>query len=234
MKLAIMQPYLFPYIGYFQLVAAVDKFVFYDDVNFIKNGWINRNRLLVGGESRYFTAPLSGASPNLKINQVKVVSDTAWQSKLRQSLRHAYARAPHFRAVNDLVTDVITMDEVRISEIAKRSVVSVAAYLGLHTQFVPSSTIYANDALRGADRVLDICRRENASVYANLPGGRALYSHAEFAAAGIRLCFIDPRIAAYRQSQATFHGGLSIIDVLMFNAPKDVAMLLACDVHGLP
>ena len=72
MKLAIMQPYLFPYLGYFQLIAAVDKFVFYDDVNFIKNGWINRNRLLISGKVNYITIPLSGASSFLKINQVLV------------------------------------------------------------------------------------------------------------------------------------------------------------------
>jgi len=232
MKLAIMQPYLFPYLGYFQLVAAVDKFVFYDDVNFIKNGWINRNRVLLGGEPRYFTVPLSGASPNLRINQVLVVPDNAWRGRLCQSLRQAYARAPHFQAVNELFTNVIHTDDMRISEIAKRSVVVVAAYLGLRTEFVSSSAIYANDALRGVDRVLDICQHEKASVYVNLPGGRTLYDEAKFTAADIDLRFIEPHLAVYHQCDPAFHAGLSILDVLMFNAPSDAALLLVPDSSG--
>jgi len=231
MKLAIMQPYLFPYLGYFQLVAAVDKFVFYDDVNFIKNGWINRNRILLGSECMYLTIPLAGASSHSKINQVRVDPVSRWRERLSKSMRQAYARAPYFEPVNALFNAVISTDEDRISEIAKRSVTGIARYLGLHTSFVTSSATYANETLRGQDRVLDICRREHASVYLNLPGGRAMYEPGGFAAAAVKLRFIGPRLSAYQQFKLPFHAGLSILDVLMFNAQNEASLLLSCDIQ---
>lgn len=226
MKLAIMQPYLFPYMGYFQLAASVDKFVFYDDVNFIKNGWINRNRLYLSGAVRYFTIPLSGASPFLKIRQIEVQPGAWWKKKLLESVRHSYSKAPHFKAANELLQTTLDSEESSIAAIARTSVRAVCAYAGLDTQFVESSAIYGNDALSGADRVLDICKREQASDYFNPPGGRALYSEEAFAAAGIRLHFVQPRLHAYTQFAAEFQPGLSILDALMFNDARAIRELI--------
>jgi len=227
MKLAVMQPYLFPYLGYFQLVAAVDKFVFYDDVAFIKNGWINRNRILVAGKPAYFTVPLSGASPNLRINDLRTVDGEAWRTKLAESLRHAYARAPYFKAASTLFAEAAVAGESSIAEMAKRSILAVADYLRIETAFVPSSTTYGNAAMRGSERVLDICRREYADQYLNLPGGKDLYEASHFAAAGVALRFIEPRLPAYRQGPGAFQPGLSILDVLMFNSRDEAAGMLA-------
>ncbi|MCC2961427.1 WbqC family protein [Massilia sp. IC2-278] len=226
MRLAIMQPYLFPYLGYFQLAASVDKFVFYDDVNFIKNGWINRNRLYLGGAVRYFTIPLAGASPFLKIRQIAVQPGTAWKKKMLESVRHAYSKAPYFKTANDLLQATLDSGETSIAAIARTSVRMVCAYAGLDTQFVESSAIYGNEQLSGAARVVDICRREKASDYFNPPGGRELYSEDVFAAAGIRLHFVQPRLNAYRQFAAEFQPGLSILDALMFNDARAVRELV--------
>ena len=222
MKLAIMQPYLFPYLGYFQLAAAVDKFVFYDDVNYIKNGWINRNRLSLAGEVRYITIPLAGASSFLKINQILVQKHSLWQRKIIESVRHSYSKAPKFTDVSNLFSEVLLADECCISEIAKRSVVAVSRYLGLKTQFVMSSSRYGNAHYVGSDRVLDICQQENATNYYNLPGGKNLYNDEMFHANGITLRFIKPNLGLYRQFSGEFIPGLSIIDVLMFN-DRDIA-----------
>jgi hypothetical protein len=222
MKLAIMQPYFFPYIGYFQLVAAVDKFVFYDDVNFIKNGWINRNRLYLGGAVRYITVPLSGASPFLKINQVDIQDGEAWRRKILESVRHSYSKAPYFDAVNSLLSGVLLSETTKIGELAKKSVVDIAAYLGLQTEFVHTSTVYQNQSLSGSARVLDICAQEQAQEYHNPPGGRDLYSEREFRERGIKLSFIEPTLARYKQFADEFMPGLSILDVLMFNSPEAV------------
>jgi hypothetical protein len=229
MKLGIMQPYLFPYLGYLQLVAAVDTFVFYDDVQFIKNGWINRNRLALGGEVRYFTVPLAGAGSSLGIRDVRTQPAARWRDKLMESLRHGYARAPHYAAVRQLVGDVLATDTTRIATLAARSVTDTARYLGLDTRFVPSSIVYDNSALKGPARVLDICVRERADHYLNLPGGRALYDPRAFDAAGVTLGFIEPELWPYRQSGADFLPGLSIIDVLMFN-PADTVRARLMDV----
>jgi hypothetical protein len=217
MKLAIMQPYLFPYIGYFQLIASVDKFVFYDDVNFIKNGWINRNRVCLAGEARYLTFPLAGASPFQKINEVLVQEDHVWRKKVAEQMRHAYSKAPHFEVVHAMVSKSLLSGESTISEIAKNSVIDVCNYLSLTTEFVMSSSIYDNSNLTGADRVIDICRKELADEYFNPSGGKDLYDAAAFNAAGLGLHFIAPKLPAYPQLSSQYIPGLSIIDVLMFN-----------------
>lgn len=226
MKLAIMQPYLFPYFGYFQLVAAVDRFVFYDDVNFIKNGWINRNRLLLSNQVSYFTFPLSGASPFSKINQVLVKSEGPWRRKISESLRYSYSKAPNFSLINEIFLDILYSDELGIAELAKRSVVSVSSYLGLNAGFVMSSAGYNNSDLNGCDRILDICSKEQASQYYNLPGGRALYDELLFVSKGIGLRFVEPKFTQYRQMSQVFQSGLSIIDMLMFVDRESVRKML--------
>jgi hypothetical protein len=230
MKLAIMQPYLFPYLGYFQLIAQVDKFVFYDDVNFIKNGWINRNRLCVGGTAHYVTFPLAGASPFQKINEILIQNDKVWRKKLAERIRHSYSKAPYFAAVNALVLKILMAEERSMANAAKNSITEVCDYLSLDTEFVMTSSIYNNANLSGVDRVIDICRREFADEYYNPPGGRELYDEALFKAAGMELHFIDPRLDAYPQFSAKFIPGLSIIDVLMFNDPAAVRKMFVAEV----
>lgn len=225
-RIAIMQPYLFPYLGYFQLVQAVDKFVFYDDVNYIKNGWINRNRLLLNGESKYFTVPLDGASPFQKICAVKMQPGRVWHQKMLNTFQHAYGKTPYFSDIFPLIQSVLLAEQTQIGEIAKQSVVAVADYLHLPTQFVWSSMQYGNAVLTGAERVLDICTHEAAQNYYNLPGGMALYNEDLFSAQGIVLKFIQPELAEYRQCCGLFQPGLSILDVLMFNDRETVIGML--------
>ncbi|REE20884.1 MULTISPECIES: WbqC family protein [unclassified Paraburkholderia] len=232
MKLAIMQPYLFPYIGYFQLAAAVDKFVFYDDVNFIKNGWINRNRMLLGDQVRYLTVPLRGASPSLKINEVLVEPRERWLRKLLESIRHAYAKAPHYAQVSALVGRILAEPLAPVSQLASHTVMEICKYLEIDTEFVPSSTKYGNAQLKGAERVIDICAREHASTYVNLPGGRALYDSAAFLTRGVELAFVEPNLCPYTQFDDTFHPALSILDVLMFNSKNSVRDMLCVEVNA--
>ena len=176
MKLAIMQPYLFPYIGYFQLAAAVDKFVFYDDVNFIKNGWINRNRMLLGDQVRYLTVPLSGASPSLKINEVLVQPRERWLRKLLESIRHAYAKAPHYPQVSALIGRILAEPLAPVSLLASHTVMEICRYLEIDTEFVPSSTKYGNAQLEGhTPNWPSNWREQQASTHRNCSGGRELY-----------------------------------------------------------
>ena len=226
MKLALMQPYFFPYPGYFSLLHSADRFVFYDDVQYIKNGWINRNRILIGGAPKYITVPLLDASASSRIDQVVIASGQGWQRKMLESLRHGYSKAPYFGAVESLVRGVVVAGESHISELAKASVCAVAGYLGLSAQIVRSSTGYGNSALRGVDRVLDICRRERASEYLNLPGGRELYDPQQFRAAGIALEFVEPAATPYPQFSAGFRPFMSIVDMLMHNPPAAVLAML--------
>lgn len=218
--LAIMQPYLFPYLGYFQLIAAADRFVVYDDVTYIKNGWINRNRILDPRKDRTiatFTVPLRGAGSHVAIRDVAINEATDWRRRLLLTISQTYKRAPQFERVFSLVSGVITRPETHIRALAVESLRAVCAYLDLSREWVESSSVYGNRELAGPTRVLDICRREGATRYVNAIGGRKLYHQPDFADAGLELRFVEPALFTYPQLENAFVPGLSIIDVLMFN-----------------
>jgi hypothetical protein len=222
MRLAIMQPYFFPYQGYFQLIAAVDRFVVYDDVAFIKSGWINRNRILTANGVAYMTVPLSGASSFRSIRDTACVSPQTWRDRLLRTLAEAYAHAPERDAGLALVRDALDQAEsTSIADVARASLRVVCAYAEIRTELVASSTVYQNAHLQGTDRVLNICRQERAQQYINLPGGRALYHTAQFEAHGLRLEFLEPVLEPYSQMHSLpFVPGLSVVDAIM-SLPRD-------------
>jgi hypothetical protein len=229
MKLAIMQPYLFPYLGYFQLLSSVDKFVIYDDVAFMKQGWINRNRILVGGRASRFSVPLRTASSFKRINDTEVdpASYDRWLRSFFSTVDQSYRRAPCFGPVRHLLTAVFEDFAGSIASLALRSVTGTVEYLGLRTAIVPSAHEYNNDSLKGQERVIDVCKKENADAYINPIGGQNLYTHGEFAAHGIALHFVRSRPVIYRQFADHFTPDLSIIDVMMFNSPDRLGALLS-------
>jgi len=229
MKLGIMQPYLFPYIGYFQVIRAVDVFVNYDDVAFIRQGWINRNRIKIKDEARYFTVPLEDASSFRSIRETKVATAPykSFRRKFFAAIHSAYGKAPFYRETLNLLEAVLVPQPASIGDLAWQSVSAVSAYLRLDTRLVPTSIIYDNSILRKADRLIDICLKEAANTYINAIGGIDLYSQDEFARAGIALRFIKTAAIEYPQcGQGDFVPNLSIVDALMNNSPDAVKKIL--------
>jgi WbqC-like protein family len=226
MKLAIMQPYLFPYIGYFQLIHSVDKFVVYDDVNFINRGWINRNNILANGASCFFTIPLTKSSQNKKIHEIAVALDAKGIDKLLKTIDHCYRRSPYFEPVRKLITSILTSQPSDIASLNRFQIKQLCGYLGITTQIVDSSRVYKNNHLKGEDRILDICISEKATAYFNPIGGTELYDAKRFNDHNIDLRFIKTRFAEYQQGNHPFVPGLSIIDVLMFNSADRVREML--------
>lgn len=221
-----MQPYVFPYIGYFSYIQATDKFMFYDDVQFIMRGWINRNRIALNGREHMITVPLLGASPNRNINETRVM-ESDWSIKALATIRQAYLRAPQFPAVFPLVTEVFTSDDRTIDKLAIRSVRAVCAYLGMKLPMATTSAEYGNQTLGRVERLVDLCRREGAEELVVPEGGRPLYDRQVFASAGIHLHFLKPReIPYFRGPRAPWIPWLSIIDVLMHLPPAEVRELL--------
>lgn len=220
MKLAIMQPYLLPYIGYFQLIKAADKFVVYDDVNFINKGWINRNNILVSGKAHLFTVPLTNASQNKLILEVEI-SKEPWQKKLLRTLQQSYQKAPFYPTVFPILENIINYKTQNISELAVFSITEIARYLSIDTDIILSSKIYENEYLKSQERILDICKKEGATTYINPIGGMELYDKELFKNSGIDLFFIKSQSVEYPQFQNNFVPWLSIIDVLMHNSPSD-------------
>lgn len=223
---AVMQPYLFPYIGYFQLAAQADRFVFSNDLKFINRGWINRNRLRVNNEPWLFTVPLHRPSDNCLIDEAQVLLDDRFMLKFMRTLRHHYARAPHFEEVLALCEAVFENPPATIDQLASRSVCQVMAYLDLPFDSCDARGRYGNRQLKGEERVIDIVRQEKGTRYLNLPGGRELYDAGHFAAAGIELAFVDPVNEPYRQAGEPFMPYLSILDVLLCNDRETVCRWL--------
>jgi hypothetical protein len=222
MKLAIMQPYFFPYLGYWQLLAAVDRFIIYDDVNYINRGWINRNRILINGMPAYFTMPLHQASQNKRICDLSLLSEPAWRDKLLKMVDHTYRKAPHFADVLPVVKEIIYYETDNLSEYLRHQLQTIATCMGINTEWVATSRCYQNDRLSGQDRILDICKQEGASVYINPVGGQALYNLERFRDAGINLKFIVMQPLPYPQRAAGFTPYLSILDTLMEIGPGGV------------
>lgn len=226
MKIAIVQPYFFPYLGYFQLIHAVDRFVVFDDVAFMKKKWINRNSILIGGKSSTFTIPLRQVSQNKLIRDVEIANDLNWKSKLLRSFQMAYKKAPYFGPICDLIETLLNSGETRIGKLAANSLITVCKYLDIDTNFEDSSTIYCNAHLKGQDRIIDICKREGADWYINPIGGMELYVREDFDKNRIRLNFIKTLSYEYKQYNHAFVPSLSMIDVLMFNPKEKIRELL--------
>jgi hypothetical protein len=226
MTIAIMQPYFLPYIGYFQLIGAVDKFVVYDDVNYINRGWVNRNNLLSGSQPQLFTVPLREASQNKLIREVEVLQDGKWQKKLLKTIQQSYQKAPCYQEVFPLLEHIITYPTLHVAELALEGLVQVTRYLGITTEMVPSSSVYENAELKAQDRILDICRREGASRYLNPVGGMELYSKEKFEQEQVALFFLRSQSTPYPQFKGTFVPWLSVVDVLMFNDKSTFDTLL--------
>ena len=225
-----MQPYLFPYIGYFQLINAVDQFVIYDDVAYIKNGWINRNRYLLNGQAKYFTLSLAGASSFRPINLTFILDDEKHKTKEKvlKTLVMAYSRAPFFKAVHGLIAEIILNPDNNIATYNENSIRKVCAYLDIHTKIVMSSVIEKDRSLKAQARVIAVCKNLNTNTYVNAIGGKSLYAKEIFEKNGLELKFLRPHLdrITYKQFGSSFVLGLSIVDLLMFNPSQEARIFL--------
>jgi hypothetical protein len=215
MNASLMQPYLFPYLGYFQLMAASDVFIAHDDVQYIKGGWINRNRILRQGQVQWMMLAVAGASHELPICKRQYSSLASSRGKLLRKLEGAYGKAPHFESTMELVESILSCKEENVARLNLRALKEVAAAIGITTQVLESSQLDFDHALSGPDRVRAVCEAVRASVYLNPPGGKSLYAAAFFAERNIELRFMEPRLEPYPQGSDEFVPGLSIVDVLM-------------------
>jgi hypothetical protein len=214
MKIAIMQPYLLPYIGYWQLIKAVDKFVIFDDVNYINKGYVNRNNILVKGEPYQFTLELLGASQNKLINEIQIGNNS---NKILKTIENNYKKSPYFKNTFPLLEDIFYHPEKNLAKFIGYSLKRISNYLKINTKFIYSSEIEKNNNLKNQEKIIDICKKLNAKKYINLIGGRELYEEEEFISKNIELYFIDTKLTKYHQFKYKFQPFLSVIDIMMFN-----------------
>lgn len=224
---SIMQPYIFPYIGYFHLVNAADTFIFYDDVNFIKRGWINRNKILLGNKEHLMSFPCIKASQNKLIKDVHIDMESQEYSKLLIQIELAYKKAPFFRSVFPIIESVFNSKCDNISELSSLSIISIAQFLDIETNFMYSSKNFSNSfGINRADRLIQITKELESSKYVNAAGGVDLYDKGYFKEQGVDLYFLESKFEQYEQFNDNFIPGLSIIDVLMFNHKSEIYKML--------
>lgn len=223
MKISVMQPYVFPYIGYYQLIRDADVFVVFDDVSFRKRSWISRNKILLNNSAHLFSLHLHEAGASKKINEIEIGDN---REKLLKTFRQAYCKAPYFREVMPFIEDLVRYPQTVLALYLAHQLEVLSRYMGLHTRFILSSTVVKDDTVKGQEKVLAICDALGATNYSNAIGGQHLYSETDFAERGIELRFIQSHPVQYRQFNGEFIPWLSIIDVLMFNSQHRVREFL--------
>ena len=223
MRLGIMQPYFFPYLGYWQLLANVDKYVVYDDVTYIKGGWINRNNFLINGQKNLLTMQLEKASSYTLLKDIAIKDDFV---KFLKTIEMGYKKAPFFEDSFRLLKDICQCPDKKLGQFLFNSHIKICEYLGIDTELILSSSFDKHTELKGKDKVISICKQLGADEYINAIGGQELYDKKEFAENGIRLNFLQANLREYRQLKNEFVSGLSIIDIMMFNSKEEIKEML--------
>jgi hypothetical protein len=228
MKTAIMQPYIFPYVGYYQLINAVDIFVVLDDVNFIKRGWINRNNILLNNKAHLFSIPLERPSQNKLICETKLNFSIQEKEHFIKTFELAYKKAPFFNDFFPIFTEIILYDSKDLTDFLCNSFNETFKYLEIEKKIIRSSEIPKNNTLKAEHRIIEICKKLNTVEYINLSGGKSLYSQENFAKENIELRFIDTRFdnIHYKQFKNSFMPNLSFFDVIMFNQKDEIKRIL--------
>ena len=228
MKIGIMQPYMFPYIGYWQLISAVDEFVLLDDVNYIMRGFINRNSILVNQKPYTFSIPIKKASQNKLIMETQLNFSEREKEKFLKRIELAYKKAPYFSEAMPVLENIICNSQIDLTDYVLYQILSICKYLGISLNIKKSSEIKKDNSLHAQERIIEICKKMEADTYINPSGGRKLYDSERFTQEGIKLKFLDVDFNSieYKQFEHQYIPNLSIIDIMMFNSVDEIKKIL--------
>tara|TARA_Y100001980_G_C14528974_1_gene304733 strand:- start:719 stop:1405 length:687 start_codon:yes stop_codon:yes gene_type:complete len=222
-----MQPYFLPYIGYWQLLHVVDKFVIFDDVQFKKRGWVNRNYILINSKKFLITIPIKKHRQKAKICDINLAKNIRSKTKLLKSIKMAYCNAPFFEKTFPLIKSIIENDDENLFSFIDFSLKLISQYLGINSsKIIISSSLKISKNLKGEERIISICKKLKANSYYNPIGGLDLYNKKAFRMNGIKLCFLRPNKVRYEQYDNSFVSNLSILDVIMFNSIPRIKNML--------
>lgn len=233
MKLGIMQPYFFPYLGYFDLINITDRWVVFDSVQYIRHGWMNRNRILHPTTGwQYVIVPLASHGRDTLIREIKIKEGADWKERIIGQIQHYKKRAPHFRFVDSLLRECLFGTRTRLlSKLNVECLAKVCEILGVSFQpLYFSEMCFSPLHIEGpGDWALRVSEQLGTSEYVNPVGGEALFDRDKFKAAGISLTLRDPPRFEYRPRGYVFEPNLSVIDALLWNSPDEIrAFLEAC------
>lgn len=216
MKIAIMQPYFLPYIGYWQILSYVDRFIIFDDVNYIKKGYINRNKILLKSGLYEFTLPIKEVSQNKKIIDLKLASKN---EKILKTILEGYRNSLNYKLVSSTTEQIFNYKSICLVDFIENSIIKLCELLSINTTISRSSLIEINS--KGIDKIIPLCKLNNSKIFVNSIGGINLYNKEFFLNEGIELKFLRSDPIQYKQMQKEFKPNLSILD-LLFNVPKDL------------
>lgn len=228
MKIGIMQPYFFPYIGYFSLINSTDFWVVFDTPQFIRHGWIERNRILKpGGADQYIKVPLIKASRNTSIQDMRINNTSSWEEKIYAQLTLYKKKAPFYKGVLDLLKEVLSYQGDSIVELNINGLKAVCKYLNIPFNYSIYSHLDLDIQVDSPDEwALEIAKHYKATTYINPENGMSFFDSQKYKDANVELLFQKMRLCEYKQIEGTFIPGLSIIDVMMFNSPAEIKTML--------
>ncbi len=229
MKLGIMQPYFFPYIGYFSLIKNTDRFVFFDTPQYVTRSWMNRNRILnANGEVAYITVPLHKAPQDTAIKDMRIDNSQAWPSSMTARFVHYKKYAPYYRQVTEFFREALLQPFSSLAELNIETTKVVCRRLGIETQFDTFSEMDLKIGPVAApdEWALNITKELGYGTYVNPPGGKSFFDGEKYRASGIELQFLQAELRPYEQCIGRFEPGLSILDVMMFNSVEAIRDML--------
>jgi hypothetical protein len=222
-KVAIMQPYFLPYMGYFHLLNSVDEFVIYDNIQYTKKGWINRNRILVNGKDKLISLPLKKGSDYLNVIDRKLSDNwNVEKVKLLNLIKSSYKKSPQYSIIFPIIEKCIQLSDNNLFNFILNSLTQLNSFLEIDTKVIISSTINIDHTLKSKDKVIAICKNLNATTYINAIGGQELYNVKDFKNHELDLKFIKSSLLNYKQYKNEFIPWLSILDILFFNEKQDI------------
>ena len=219
-----MQPYFLPYLGYWQLLKRVDKFVILDDVQFIKRGWINRNKILNNGQKDWLSIPLLNAKISQNINQIEIVNPDEWRPKMLRKIEYNYKKYPSFDVIYPILEEILNFQNTNLNSFLTNSLKTILEFLQIKVDIEFSSEIDPARSLKAQDRIIEICKKKSATEYFNLPGGIKLYCSKTFEDAGLKLNFIGINYQGFFIDKN--HQNLSILHLLMSTASNKLTCIV--------
>lgn len=226
--LAIMQPYFFPYIGYWQLMDAVDIFVILDDVNYIRNGWIHKNRISLDDREHYLINPVRGASQNKKINKLEFVCDPRYYADMLRTLDYAYRDAAYYPQIREMIREIILFPGPNVAQYLQNQLRCLSRALGISTELYTSSSFRGDVHEKGQRGIIELCRYLDADIYINPIGGRTLYDKESFQEAGIDLMFLEAALETIKTRYQCKHPDYSILDLMARYSVAEINEMLLC------
>ena len=230
-KIGIMQPYFFPYLGYYSLIKHTDEFMLFDPVQFIRHGWIERNRILKPGDGwQYISVPLQKHSLETKIQDIKIDNKQNWQEKIFAQLQHYKKKSPYFKQTIEVIKEGFSKPTDSITKLNYNTLKASCDYLGINfnCSIFSERNLQIEETKAPDEWALNICKSLGYQEYWNPPGGQSFFDSTKYQKAGIKLVFQQPKLEFYSQRRGAenFEPGLSIIDVMMFNSPEQINQML--------